>query len=130
FRSQERLVSWFNDSFPRVLPEKENESSGGVPYSPATSKEPALKGEAVTWHGFYDRDSEADRVVELAKKAKGRTAVLVRSRPHLDAIVPALREAGLRWRAIEIEELGEKQIVQDPFALARALAHAGGRVAR
>ena len=129
FRSQEKLVSWFNESFFRVLPAAPNESSGAVPYSSCTPNEAALKGEAVAWHGFYDRSSEARRVAEIAKKAKGSVAILVRNRAHLDAVLPALRDAGLRWRAIEIEQLGEKQIVQDLYALARALSHPGDRVA-
>jgi ATP-dependent exoDNAse (exonuclease V) beta subunit len=129
FRSQAQLVSWFNASFSKLLPEREDESSGAVPYSPSTSVESALKGEAVKWHGFYERAGEARRVVELVQKAKGKAAILVRNRAHLDRIVPALREAQIRWRAIEIEQLGEKQIVQDLFALARALSHPGDRVA-
>src|SRR5207302_2719460 len=43
--------------------------------------------------------------------------------------VPALKAAGIRYRAIEIERLGEKQVVQDLYALARALTHLGDRVA-
>ena len=129
FRSQAGLVEWFNASFPRVLPEAEEESSGAVPYSPAAAKHEALPGPAVTWHGFYDRDSESRRVVEILGSASGRTAILVRNRAHLDEIVPALKDAGIRFRAVEIEQLGEKQVVQDLYALTRALMHLGDRVA-
>src|SRR5581483_10147940 len=62
-------------------------------------------------------------------KAKGSAAILVRNRSHLDAIVPALKEAGIRFRAVEIEHLGEKQVVQDLYALTRALSHPGDRIA-
>src|SRR5689334_17316262 len=51
-RSQEGLVKWFNESFPRVLPEREDESAGAVPYSPAASRHEPLPGAAVAWHGF------------------------------------------------------------------------------
>ena len=53
----------------------------------------------------------------------------MRNRASLDDIVPALRKAGIRYRAIEIEPLGERQVVQDLYALTRALTHLGDRVA-
>ncbi|MEO8164005.1 MAG: 3'-5' exonuclease, partial [Betaproteobacteria bacterium] len=56
-------------------------------------------------------------------------AILVRNRSHLDAIVPALKDAGIRFRAVEIEQLGEKQVVQDLYALTRALTHTADRIA-
>jgi len=76
-----------------------------------------------------DREAEAARVVALAMEARGSTAILVRNRSHLDAIVPALKKAGVRYRAVEIEQLGEKQVVQDLYALTRALTHLADRVA-
>ena len=53
----------------------------------------------------------------------------MRNRSHLDRIVPALKAAGIRYRAVEIDALGEKQIVQDLYALTRALTHPADRVA-
>ncbi len=129
FRSQSDLVAWFNKSFPQVLPSNEDEVSGAVPYSPSTPHHPALTGNAVTWHGFFDRDLEAQKVIQLIKETTGKTAILVRNRSHLDGIVPALKAAGIRFRALEIDALGEKQIVQDLYALTRALTHPADRVA-
>ena len=128
-RSQAGLVAWFNAAFPGVFPAAEDEASGAVPYLAATPFEPALPGEAVSWHCFYDRESEAARVVELVKNSSGKKAILVRNRNHLDEIVPALDAAGVRWRALQIEQLGERQGVQDLFALTRALSHLGDRTA-
>src|SRR3954470_10875956 len=130
FRSQENLVRWFNDVFPRVLPAEEDETSGAVPYSGATPNHPALPGHSVSWHCFYDREDESQKIVELLKQAKGKPAILVRNRAHLDHIVPALKDAKIRWKAIQIEQLGEMQIVQDLYALTRALLHLGDRVAQ
>jgi ATP-dependent helicase/nuclease subunit A len=131
FRSQANLVEWFNAAFSRVLPPEEDAASGAVPYARAVAaeKNPPLPGKAVTWHGFYDRVSEAETVIALLKGASGTKAILVRNRTHLDHIVPALKEAGIRFRAVEIEQLGEKQAVQDLFALTRALTHLGDRIA-
>ena len=35
----------------------------------------------------------------------------------------------MRFRALDIEQLGEKQVVQDLYALTRALLHLGDRIA-
>src|SRR6185437_544075 len=58
-----------------------------------------------------------------------RTAILVRSRGHLAEIVPVLKDAGLRFQAIEIEALGHRPVVQDLHSLTRALLHPADRIA-
>jgi ATP-dependent exoDNAse (exonuclease V) beta subunit len=55
--------------------------------------------------------------------------VLVRARTHLPSILGALRRAGLRYRAVEIDQLGDVAITQDLLALTRALLHPADRVA-
>ncbi len=67
--------------------------------------------------------------MDLVRAASGTKAILVRNRLALAEIVPALKAAGIRYRAIEIEHLGEKQVVQDLYALTRALLHPGDRIA-
>jgi ATP-dependent exoDNAse (exonuclease V) beta subunit len=131
FRSQKSLIAFFNASFSRILPKEADAASGAVPYSPAAPHpdKKTLGGEAATWHALPDREAEAQRVVELVREAKDRTAILVRKRDALAEIVPALKAAGIRFRAIEIEHLGEKQVVQDLYALTRALSHLGDRIA-
>ncbi|MGE0876670.1 MAG: UvrD-helicase domain-containing protein [Burkholderiales bacterium] len=129
FRSQAGIVGWVNDFFARALPQAEDETTGAVAYTPSTAHHAAKPGAAVQWHGFYDRASEAQRVVELVRSAPKKAAILVRNRTHLDEIVPALKAAGLPYRAVEIEPLGERQVVQDLYALARALSHPADRIA-
>jgi ATP-dependent exoDNAse (exonuclease V) beta subunit len=136
FRSQAGLVEWVNESFARILPAVEDEAAGAVPYSPAAPhpENAALPGNAAQWHGLADGANEARRVVELARAAQaehpgGSCAILVRNRNALADIVPALTRAGLRFRAVDIEKLGDKQVVQDLYALTRALAHPADRVA-
>ena len=134
FRSQSGIVDWVNASFPTVLPLREDAAAGAVPYSASVAHHPAEAGAAVGWHLFDEREDEAARLVEIVRAARGANAsasiaVLVRNRGHLDHIVPALQEAGIRFRAVEIEHLGEKQVVQDLFALTRALTHPADRIA-
>jgi ATP-dependent helicase/nuclease subunit A len=131
FRSQKNLISFFNSTFKKILPGEADPASGAVPYSPAAPHPESrpLPGEAATWHALPDREAEAHRVVDLVREAKDRTAILVRKREALADIVPALKAAGIRFRAIEIEHLGEKQVVQDLYALTRALSHLADRIA-
>jgi ATP-dependent exoDNAse (exonuclease V) beta subunit len=136
FRSQAGLVEWANGCFQRVLPEREDLASGAVPFAPSHAIHAGLPGEAVTVHALLDDDREAEaelvaRLVRAARSedAKQRVAILVRARTHLDAIVPALKRAGLRFQAIEVESLGQRPVVRDLHALTRALLHAGDRVA-
>ena len=80
------------------------------------------------------RDAEARRVAEIiiaarAADAGASVALLVRTRAHLDAILPRLREAGIRHRGVDIEPLAEVPAVEDLLALARALLHPADRVA-
>ena len=129
FRSQRGLVDWYNASFPHILPAEADVASGAVPYSPATPHHDPLPDSAVTWHHASSRKDEAGRIVDLVRNATGTKAILVRTREALAEIVPTLKAAGIRYRAIEIEHLGEKQVVQDLYALTRALLHLGDRIA-
>ena len=56
-------------------------------------------------------------------------ALLVRARTHLAQIVPALREAELRFTAVELELLLARPLIGDLLALTRALEHRADRVA-
>ncbi len=140
FRSQQGVVDWVNAAFRHILPDRDDESEGAVSLAPSEAFHAPLAGEAVTWHPFVGddkdraREEEARTVVELVESAARerpgtKTAILVRNRTHLDRIVPALREAGLRFRAVDIEPLAERQGVQDLVALTCALCHAADRAA-
>jgi ATP-dependent helicase/nuclease subunit A len=71
------------------------------------------------------------REMEAAKRENRafRIAVLVRAKQHLTEIVRELREAAIPFRAIEIEELSERQEVLDVKALACALMQPMDRIA-
>src|SRR6202012_2206006 len=69
--------------------------------------------------------------VEAAQRAgdEFKIAGLVRARAHLDLIARALRKAKIPFRAVEIEQLGERQEIKDLTALTRALLHPMDRIA-
>ena len=136
FRSQRGIVDWLNATFARVMPERENITIGAVSYTESIATRDLLAGPAVRVHPFFNNDhaAEAMKVVEIVMQARrddpaATTAILVRNRSHLHEIIPRLKEAGLRFRAIEIEGLGYRPVVQDLLALTRALAHPGDRLA-
>ncbi len=148
FRSQAGIVEWVNETFSRVMPHKEDAGAGAVAYGPSVAVHPGLEGEAVTVHAFVEqagsnlggtagsnaRGREAARVVEIVREvqataANASVAILVRTRSHLAEIVPQLKDAGLAFRAVEIEQLVHRPVVQDLLALTRALAHPGDRLA-
>ncbi|MBE9516679.1 MAG: UvrD-helicase domain-containing protein, partial [Proteobacteria bacterium] len=135
FRSCVPIIDWVNDSFGQVFPQQEDRTIGAVTYAASVSSK---EGEhaSVTVHPFIgnDRQAEANRVLERVQTAKqtnpdGSIAILVRNRSHLVDIVTALRHANLSYRAVDIDSLSERQVIQDVVALARALMHRGDRLA-
>jgi ATP-dependent exoDNAse (exonuclease V) beta subunit len=136
FRSQCGIVEWVNNTFPELFPVREDEARGGVRYAPSTAARGALDGPAVTLYpGLGRNDAAAARqVLELVRQARrddphGTVAVLVRARTHLPAVLLALRQAGLRFRAQDIDPLAERPVTRDLLALTRALLHPGDRIA-
>jgi ATP-dependent helicase/nuclease subunit A len=137
FRSQSGVIEWVNRSFRRILPTEEDIGVGAVPYSDSVAVHPALEGAAVSvraWGKEAAAAEEAACLVALIRAARaghpeGSIAVLVRDRGALREVVPALREAGIRFRAIDIDPLGERAVVRDLWALTRALAHPADRIA-
>jgi ATP-dependent helicase/nuclease subunit A len=140
FRSQAGLVAWVNRHFARILAGIEDADAGAVPYADSAAHHPEAQGPAVQWHPFLGTDAaiarerEAARVVEIVRHALAQDpahsiAILVRNRSNLDRIVPALARAGIRFRAVDIEPLGGRQVIQDLMAITRALSHPADRIA-
>ena len=136
FRSQAGIVDWVNARFPRVLPERERIADGAVPYAPSVAFRAPLPETAVSVYPYLGKQTaaEAEQVVRIIQTARtrhpqGTVAVLVRGRNHLVEIVAALKAARLRFRAVEIERLAHRPVIQDLLALTRALEHPADRIA-
>jgi ATP-dependent helicase/nuclease subunit A len=153
FRSHAGLVNRLNEIFAQVFASPAGQDYQ-VTFAPSTAHKPAPKGKTSVKVWPFFRDSRADmeekraadeaearqvvRIIEqhwpavdAAQSAYGefRIAVLVRARSHLDLIARALRKAKTPFRAVEIEQLGERQEVKDLTALTRALLHPMDRIA-
>lgn len=136
FRSQQGIVDWVNAAFAQMLPQHEDRTAGAVAYAPSIAIHPKLSDAAVAVYPFFAKDSvsEARQVVAIIQQAHceqpaGTIAVLVRSRNHLTEIVAQIKAAGLRFRAIEIEWLQHKPVVQDLLIMTRALINPADRLA-
>ena len=151
FRSTSAVVDWVNQVFQRLMPPSEVASAGVVPYAPsaaANADERASSNGGVFLHwnvrpvadtvaGGMSSDAaviEARQIVELigqshANNPAATIAILVRNRSHLSAIIPALKAAGVVFRAVDIDALKNRPVVQDLLALTRALLHLADRVA-
>ncbi len=135
FRSTPSIVRWINEVFPAVLAPANDAEQGAVRYSPSTAAL-TIEGGGVQIHPEVNGNAEieAARVVgivrdSIAQDPTGRIAILVTARTHVETIARQLSLAGIEFRAVEIEQLRERPVVQDLMALTRALVHLADRTA-
>ena len=136
FRSQQGIVDWVNDTFRHVFPAENKIEKGAVSYTASTAFQPAKNPAVLThWQLNQSAEEEAEWVVQLVKQRISDTSdhsqigILGRSRSHLMPIALALKEAGVAFKATELELLADRQEIQDCQALTRALLHLGDRPA-
>jgi ATP-dependent exoDNAse (exonuclease V) beta subunit len=134
FRSGEHLVRWFNKVFPKAFPAQDDPSRGAVSYSEAV---PALteSGDCRV-HPLFGSDPVAEaaatlRVIREVLEHNGddSLALLVRSRTQLSSLLPQLRQAGIRWQAVDIDRLTDLPEIIEVLALTRAIVHPCDRLA-
>lgn len=129
FRSTPEILNWVETHFEPIMP---NDVPGGVKFRPSQAQRKPGSPEPQLIALIDDEGSgEAARVVKAAAVARdqGSVAILVRARSHLNQIVPALRDAGVPYEAVEIENLSEQPHILDLFSLGRAISHLGDRTA-
>ncbi len=133
FRSQATLVAWTNRVFPAILGARNDPWRGAVAFAAAAATHPEGSEGAPTLDVVATRQEEAARVVAHVRAAlaasKPDVAILVRARGDLDAILPALRDAGIAFAAVELDALGARQAVLDVAALTHALIQPADRLA-
>lgn len=136
FRSQSGIVEWVNRYFPQILPDTDRVDSGAVSYAHSTAFHAASEQDAVRVYPCLQRDdrAEAEQVMAIVEQVRaaqpdGKIAVLVRNRSHLASIVIHFRRKGMRFQAVEIEQLAQRVVIRDLMALTRALVHPADRIA-
>ncbi|MEE8205986.1 MAG: 3'-5' exonuclease, partial [Nitrospinaceae bacterium] len=135
FRSQKHVVDWVNQCFSEILPPKDEPGQGAIAYTScsAVKKEDVTPGVALHPATDSKTDEEAHRVVEVIQDIHKRypedsIAILVQARTHLLSIVPLLQEAGIQFRAEEIDPLTSRSAIMDLLALMRAVISPMDRV--
>ncbi len=137
FRSQEGVVEWINQTFETAFPSSNDISTGAVVYAHSDHFRPRLEDPAVVTH-LYSKDAppafEGSQIVDLIQGVRKDTpdasvAILVRTKNHAKSAVRALKSAGIKFRAVDLESLGERAVIQDLMSLTRALLYPEDRVA-
>jgi len=136
FRSGDGLVDWYNRVFPSVFPDEDNPVTAAVSYASAVSAEPCRGYGSVHLHasGGSSRIAEAEKACTLIRELlethpEESVAVLVRGRTVLPELLSALREAGMTYRAVDIDRLTDLPEVIELLALTRAAVHPADRQA-
>lgn len=159
FRSTPSMVEELNDVFAQVLVEDTADAVGyAAAVSSQANREAdgsadrGADGQALQMHvqlaqngqkvaGPELREAQADAVLQQIRvhlpaieKARRegtmyRVAVLVRSRPHLSAIVGRLRLERIAFRGVKIEPLAQRPEILDLLSLLQALLHPADRIA-
>ena len=127
FRSRAEIVEWVNGRLGPIFPTREDISAGAVAYAPS---EPGRKaGGGVDLLAYPSEVGEADAIARLLAAAIAehqdepdfKAAIIVRARSHLRYILPALQRHAVPYRAVKLDPLTSRPVVQDLLAMTRAL---------
>lgn len=135
FRSIPSLIDWCNQTFSSTFPAKDNITCSAIAFSASIAPSTAtIEQDLAEVVHTVPEESEANKIVELILKTKTENpaasiAILVRSRSHLQDILPVLQRNKIEYQGIQLEKLNEHPIVQDLFSLTRALMHPFDRIA-
>lgn len=141
FRSDMGVVDWVNGIFVNAFPAQNDISRGAVSYSASHAVhqpdiEPAVSGRFYQFADESKMEAEleeasfiAEEITRLRKQYPERKiAILVRSRSHLEHVLPALREAEVPWLATEIDRLDALPIITDLISLTSSICNEADRL--
>ncbi len=137
FRSTPGIVNWINQHFKSVLPAYDNIVTGAISFSASSSSANNENNIDSTFlHPCINASDteQANKVLSIIQQTQkdyptDKIAILVRSRAHLDVIIPLLKKAKLAYQAIDIDSLISSPVIQDLMALTKALLHPANRIA-
>lgn len=137
FRSTVKIVNWVNEHFQKIFPQQEDIATGAIPFHPSVAAHAAVSDASfVRLHASLaiEPAEQAKKIVHLIQTIKHANpnetiAILVRARTQLASIIPELQQAKLSYRAIDIDPLDSRPVIQDLMALTCALFHPADRIA-
>jgi len=143
-RSCPAVIDWVNQAFAHVFPRHDSVTRGAISYREFAATRDSLPGEGVAIHALVAGQNssgealaqmEAQRLADIIEQEHAEDptrsiAVLVRARSHLHALVAEIRRnrPHLKFQAVKVESLADRQSIQDVLALTRALVHRADRV--
>ena len=143
-RSCPAVVDWINRGFQTIFPAQDAVAKGAISYRPFTATRQEDADTGIEVHAIIKpaemsaeeaKKREAERVIAIILRERAahptrKIALLVRAKTHLQGIVSGLRRnhPEVKFQAVEIEALSDRQIIQDLLALTRALHHRADRV--
>ncbi|MGH1441659.1 MAG: UvrD-helicase domain-containing protein [Cellvibrionaceae bacterium] len=146
FRSQAPLVEWCNTVFTSVFPKDNRVNQGAVKYQLAEAYHSSTdSASSKTYTGanthllvsiekLNNRDHEAKLIVELIhehqkNQPQNTIAILVRKRSQVSSICHAMNQAGIAYRATDLDKLNTNMVAIDLLNLTRALLYPNDRIA-
>ncbi|MCD6047504.1 MAG: addA [Gammaproteobacteria bacterium] len=135
FRSQKALVDFYNEKLSQVLPAVSMMEEGAVAYVPVIA---STKSEAAQ---LLESSQEATRVLKndaeiiahikalKIKNSATKIAILVRSRSHLQEILPQLQAESISYISNELTSLAEQPVIIDLLSWLKALLNLEDRLA-
>ena len=133
FRSDPRLIDWFNRVFERSMPEQSNISLGAVSYNQATDGRAEYESAGVTVVSCKDQIGEAEQVAnavsESIERGDSSIAVLVRGKKHLAQIMPLLRQRKIPYQGVEIDPLQYQSAIMDLHLITHCVVDPENRIA-
>lgn len=136
FRSKSTIVEWNNLIFAKLFPTDHDISKGAVSFSPSISPNKESEELDIEIKGFVNSSDHAQtyHIVSTVQKFRAlypseSIAILVRSRTHLQNILPDFKKAGIPYRAVDIEPLSSRQYILDLLSLTCALLQPMERIA-
>lgn len=129
FRSRQEIVDWVNAKLGPIFPDTEDISAGAVAY--ASSRAGRGNGGNVSLYALADEAAEAETIVNQIKltlqqnagNPQYKAAIIVRARSHLRAIIPALARHQIPFRAVKLDPLVSRSVVQDLLAITRSVLY-------
>ena len=133
FRSNRRLIDWFNSTFSEILPDSADIATGAIPYAHTIAGKSA-EDEAVSYYAFLELQEQNELMVQTIRSIQKNDptqsiAILIRSRTQIYEILRHFNQADINYQAIDIQPLAQQPEVQDLISLTRALLHRDDKIA-
>lgn len=134
FRSTQRIIDWVNNTFSQVMPAKHDLAQGAISYASSQAMKEGDEHSFVAWHGLAKDHSGESIMMEQILKLRQQhpsysIAILVRARSHAKPIIEALKKNEIPYQAVDIDYLANTSVINDLFALTKALLHLSDRTA-